>query len=181
MIYSLVVMLGLMIIVNGERGNSVMCAVALLVIIIDLYPKKMKKLAPLILSGIVIIAIIGLLAKANNNDFSNFTQSFSVIMSAYFSGPQNVAAAILASKSVGGHNIGIVFTDFIRTIPFISSLLQSKYRITSSVLFGEAIYGTTITGSRTDQILPAIGQGYHYFGFLMAPLIPCILANLSVK
>lgn len=177
---SLIVVAGLLLIVNGERGNSVMCAVALLVIIIDLYPHKMKKLAPLIIVGIVCIAVVGLLSKAYGNSHDDFAPTFSYIMSSYFSGPQNVAAAILASKSAGGYNIGIIFTDFVRAIPFLSSLVKSKFMVTSSVLFGEAIYGITITTGRTDQILPAIGQGYFYFGFLLAPVIPCILAYLSI-
>lgn len=51
-------------------------------------------------------------------------------------------------------------------------------RYSTSVLFNETLWG--ISG-RTDQLLPAVGQGLLYFGGGLAPVIPLLFALMSFR
>ena len=177
--FSLLVIGIVMVIATETRAHSLECALAGLLVISNLYYKKIKKFLPFcfIFGGAVIV--YGLMEKMAIETSGGIDWvGMGSMASAYFSGPQNVAAGIYAVDTMQSLGILNLIPDMILKIPFIGSYLSSIFEGTSNDLFNVML---SFKGRSTGQILPIICQGYEYVGFFLAPIIPCLFVGLAVK
>jgi hypothetical protein len=171
-----VVLICTMLISTEGRAHSIETALALM--ITTMYALKDKiKINPHILILLLIgVTIYGLMDKSGVSTSSESVRNeFSVMISAYFSGPQNVATAIAATKQSNSLGLVNIFTDFLQRIPYLTKYTTVLFGGTSNVIFNQ-YFGDKYLG----QIIPSIGLGYSYFGFLFAPVIPCIAVWCSL-
>lgn len=163
---------------TGENANSVFTAAAVLCIVCILYFKKLKRVIPFIAGAGFFGIAIALLAKGGLFDESNGKTLFfelSKTLNAYFGGPINVAAACLLKESTKKIFIA---SDFFNVLPFISSLFSGIFKESSTAAFNIVFWGSA---GRSDQLLPGIGQGALYFGYFLAPIIPCFFVCAAIK
>src|SRR5699024_7300372 len=76
-------------------------------------------------------------------------------------------------------NIKNFVLSLLRPLFGVGSLIKSNNNIYLENLF-DARMSMGIEGFRGDQILPLIGEGYMYFGFLFSPLFSIIFVRLGV-
>ena len=102
------------------------------------------------------------------NDTSSI-EKFSDSLQSYFSGVNNVAIAVETKEMFGNYDFNSIATDITRGVVYVNSFFtSSKSSLTD---FNVAYYNG---GTSRDQILPIIGQGYLYFGFILSPLLTVI-------
>lgn len=181
------VLVGLVTVISTEgRGDSLIAALSLILTYGCYCSKKQRKyLAALpvlvVLGGALALWSKSLYESSLSSDVMAMPR-LSVTMTAYFSGPQNIAASIEAMRNAGGADPQLLWGDLNISIPDFYLILNRivNYDWTSTnMLFNRVLYGPFDTIS-TDQIVPAIGQGCMNFGYLLAPIIPAILVLLAV-
>lgn len=175
------------VIATESRANSVITALALLCTTMAYSNKKQLRweVFALILLGVAVIGALcwktinGRLSVQSNYDF------FSFMITAYFSGPQNVAASIEATELMGGPHPQLFLADMNQAIPFLNSFLQRFVGIntdglqSTNTIFNHVLYGMDEL-LETDQIVPSIGQGCMIFGYALAPLFSVATALAAV-
>ncbi|MFC5604807.1 O-antigen polymerase [Sporosarcina koreensis] len=93
----------------------------------------------------------------------------------YAGGPYNVAISIEAKEYYATSSETNFLYEFFRPFIGLNILLKNSDYITSSEIFNYRIfYENNVT-----QIIPIIGQGYYYFGFVFSPLISIIFICIS--
>lgn len=169
-------------ITTEDRGNSVFCALAMLLTLMSYSNKRQLRteVAVLLLMGITAIAALWI--KQGTSDTEMIPQQLSKIFTSYFSGPQNIAACIQATHESHGPNPLLIKHDLLQT-PFFGGVIKHLVNLedmkSCSLLFHQSLYGVT-EGRKWDQILPSVGQGYLLAGFFFAPLISAFTAGLSI-
>lgn len=152
-----------------DTATSFFIALTIIIMLINLYPKQKK----ILFTGAIFVGIpivfYALFLKASTSSNWNGTSS---ILQAYFSGISNVATAFLMPNSP---NVKIIFSDILRSIPFLSYFFQNL--TVSSNIFNNVLYG--VVGSHS-QIIPMIGQSLYYFGFILAPIIPMLSVLIAL-
>lgn len=178
-IYSFFVIAIVMIVATETRAHSLECALASLLLISNFYYEKIKKFLPFcfIFGGVVVIYGLMEKMKVGTNGGIDWVGMGSMV-SAYFSGPQNVAAGIYAIETIQSMSILNLLPDMILKIPFIGSYISPLFDGTSNDLFNVML---SFNGYSTGQILPIICQGYEYVGFFLAPILPCLFIWLAIK
>lgn len=160
-------------IMTPEKANSILIGVNLFLLIFYMYPRIIRKIFPFaFLIGIFII-FGGLVLKAGANHTGDIFKSLSSILTAYFGGPANVSVAVSMNHYA---NTSTFFSDIVSSIPFVSYFFTDL--ITTPKMFNLTLYGNSNSG---DQIIPMIGQGFYYFGFILAPLFTFLCVNISMK
>lgn len=157
----------LLLIFNSAKGNTFIAIIILLYTLFNMYPKHRKIIKG---TGILIlgIGIIFLFIKNKNGVLEeSYFSNLSVLLSTYFSGILNVAYSLKMEKG----EYYIILVDILKSIPFISG------EFFKNTLASTSIFNYTINQNNLyqDQILPMIGQGYFYFGKVLAPILPCII------
>lgn len=161
-------------VITGTRIHSLEVSVSLLIIGSILYGKKITQFIIPIVSIGILLAFFNVYQKSQLTfDLGNISN----VISSYFGGIQNVAASMTAYFNVDDLNFSIVSADIIRAIPYIGNLFDEILPYTSGKLFNLYIGG----GESSGQIIPAISQGFIYFGFVFAPAIPSIFIYLALK
>ncbi|NBI70813.1 hypothetical protein D3Z50_07035 [Clostridiaceae bacterium] len=176
-VYMLLTVGCLFFVMTGENANTVFAAVAVLIMICALYFERIRKFIPIIVTGGLLIVITALLGKggAFAGEDRNLLYELSQIFNAYFGGVANVAAACLLKETSDQIYLA---ADFFRSLPFISSIFSGMAGRSLVVDFNDAFWGFT---GRSDQLLPSVGQGALYFGYIYAPVIPCFFVMLTMK
>lgn len=175
LLIALVLVLIIMLFTNDEKLNSLQFALALIIVIYQLYPKQLKQLIVPLLCSFVVLVMYGLLSKTDTLSSTDPLKELSLTLNAYFGGTQNVAVAVSMPNENRWY---YMYADLVTSIPYFSIFFR-HITVTSGTIFNETLYGRL--GAPVNQIVPAIGMGYYYFGFLLAPIVPCILIWLSVK
>ncbi|RDW20755.1 hypothetical protein [Oceanobacillus chungangensis] len=173
---SLLLLSAVMLISTETRAHSIEVALTLVIIMIVLYGRRFTKFIPLLMITIVYITISGLFAKSGM-EFS--FEELSKTLTAYFSGPQNVAVAIGAAKDYSSLGIAMIPADIFMKIPYLSSFFEPMFKETTNTIFNVAY--AAMEGRYIGQIIPSVGQGYAYFGFLLAPIIPCLAVWIAIS
>jgi hypothetical protein len=83
---------------------------------------------------------------------------------------------IYTTENLKSMDISMIPADILLKIPYISGILEKYFHFTSSYVFNMVIG----EGYSTGQIIPAIAQGYEYFGFMIDPMIPCLGIYFSI-
>ncbi|ACB62075.1 hypothetical protein Exig_2627 [Exiguobacterium sibiricum 255-15] len=171
LIFSIFVITIVFTIMTPEKINSVVLALILLIITSNMY-EKYKKYIFILLILLISFSILGLFYKSGlYKDQPDVNSLFSSTVNAYFSGIINISAAVSMVKPI---NLSIVVSDFINSIPFMSYFFKN-YETTPQV------YNEFIKGSYTQvtKIIPMIGQGNFYFGFIFSPIFSLVSILLA--
>jgi hypothetical protein len=105
-------------------------------------------------------------------DFDHSSISYWVsYLEVYFAGISNVGKSVAGYELAGG-GIYPLFSigDMFRNVPFISSLVSDMECAT--------YYFSKVWG-RTDQVIPSVGNGLFYFGYIFAPIVPATTLSLA--
>lgn len=132
--------------------------------------KSMKRWAVIFVIAIIITYFsvrfqVGSSMYGNGNAIEYIT----LITNAYFTGLDNVAASINIPRYDTGQYLQ---SSILQTIPFNTTLFGPR-NVNMPTLFN-AVNGTS------GQIPPTIGNGYFYFGYLLAPVISFAFTYLSI-
>ena len=164
-------------IMEGNSRNSIIIpAISIIFILNALYPRYQKSVWSSMIVIIAVISVLSIIFKVFSNDVSAMVEASQLsywvwYLEAYFAGISNMGKAVAAKLSYGlGVSPAILFNDFFQNVPFFS-LLTDPSNNTHSYYF--AIWG------RSDQIVPSSGNGLFYFGFVLAPLVPVLIASLG--
>ena len=172
-IYSFFIASIFILIMTPEKANSILIGINLFILIYYMYPQIIKKIFPLMMLLGITIVFSGLLMKSNIDHSDNIFESLSSVLTAYFGGPDNISVAVSMNRFKSKTSI---FSDIVTSIPFLSYFFTKL--VTSPKIFNLTIYGNSTRG---DQIIPMIGQGFYYFGFILAPIFSSVCVSLSVK
>jgi len=170
---SLIIVFFSIMIMTQDKAKSIFVGINLIIMIYFLYFNKLKKIYPLFLGVLLIVAFIGLILKSGVNNNDNIFMVFSLILVAYFGGPPNVAVALSMNDLF---DLQLIISDIFNSIPFIGYFFQN--RDTTQKVFNLTLYGNSISA---DQIVPMIGQGYFYFGFILAPIFSALCIIIAVN
>ncbi|NJP37454.1 O-antigen polymerase [Alkalicoccus luteus] len=166
----LVTFMNIFIIFGSNRANFIITAVASMVLFYKLYPKQ-SRIASIVL---VIFIILSVSLISVHRDHATYTDGNNQIVDVtntlqiYMGGPYNVAIATEAAKNnEDARNIMNFGYDMLRSTLGPNLLLQGVDLKSSASYFNERIYFE----EHNTQIIPMIGQGYFFFGFLFSPII----------
>lgn len=167
--------------VGLNRKNIISDAFAFLVIILVIFPKRKRLTISIITLFSSLLFISFTIVKANLTDVINYVSNFFSLahLQPYLLGEYNIAIAIEA-KEFFVNEIGIknLFMDIFRPIIGIGEFLKESNILRSSEMFSIRFsYGSSY---RDDQIIPLIGQGYLYFGFLLSPIFSIVWVILGL-
>lgn len=165
------------IIVTPEYATTIQVSLSLLIFIIFLYPQiALKVIMSLITIGTFIVTFALIIKTTNGGYTSESTgQYLSQLLQAYFNGPINVAASLDLIPLSG---LTCIIGDVGSAIPFLGYF--AKELPLSSKDFNYVIYNHS---NYADQIIPMLGQGYYYFGFVFSPIfsVLIVISSLSLE
>ena len=161
--------------ITATFAQSMVAAFTLILLYGHLYPEKKKLLYSLIfVSSIGIIslyfgvryfAVIG-----RYNDGTNFITYVARIVSAYFTGIENVAGCLQLKN---GLEFETAMSDFIGAIPFNTTIFGGWKGTRFQTYFN-------LINDSNGQIPPAIGAGYYHFGWILSPIYVILMLKLSL-
>lgn len=167
-------------ITTEANGETVLCIGSLIFLALALYPEVRKRYGIFILIlGVLAAGILFVLKVKDGYSSESVMKGVSATLNAYLNGPINLAIAI---KSKASYNVFMGSEEILGGLPFLNRFF---YGYQTSVLFNKSFWGFA---GRTDQLLPALGQGYMYFGPIFAPIFQFLfiiwgvgLENISEK
>lgn len=171
----LVIAFLLFMITSGTKIHSLECGFSFLILVYLCYAKKYENTIKRIAIIGAIAAVFGVMAKSGLDGYG--FENLNKVLSAYFGGVQNVAASIYTVDHFDGFGIKNILPDIVNQIPLFGSKLKSMLHLgnTTNHLFNHSLTG----GASLGQIIPALGQGYSYFGVVLSPIVPLIAAALA--
>ncbi|MEQ6102725.1 hypothetical protein V2J39_07240 [Staphylococcus saccharolyticus] len=165
-------------ITGTSRSSIIIPLVTGLFTILVLY-KNYRKLilgASAILSVLVII-ISTVLKQQTNMSVSTHSlyhsagplENFNTDIQIYFSGLTNVGHALEEAFVFKPFDLSSIMSDLTHSVIFINGFFQDRH--SALTLFNNMFYKST---GLNDQIIPMVGQGYLYFGPILAPILSVI-------
>lgn len=172
MLSLITVLLNIIIIVGDNRSNFIITAIVSFVLFYKLFPRNSK--IPFVLIIMIILIMTSFITTHRNTvtitEGANPSKDFTNTLQVYLGGPYNVAIATeTAKKFPESRTVSNLFYDFTRpAIGFnlIMKNFEDEFEF-SNYLFNQRIYFS----NHAAQIIPMIGQGYFYFGFIFSPLL----------
>lgn len=146
-----------------------------------LYPKRIKRVYVTFGFFSVIMAIVYFVVRfifledigMYNVGFNNI-EHFAQVVNAYFTGIENVSAAL---NIPSGFEWDTIKATLIGCIPFNTTLISIL-----PISRAESLaYYFNLYNIAQGQIPPTLGSGYYYFGFLFAPIITSIFVYCGLK
>lgn len=122
-----------------------------------------------------------LLSKGESNAIFYFTGSiasrskYASTLQEYFGGPYNVAKSIELSTTTSktlSYLIKQLYTDLFYNVYPFNNYMEYKSLNT------EFNYSLMTYATSHGQIMPIVGQGYFYFGFIFAPIFTAIIISI---
>lgn len=161
-------------IIGTSRFSIILPLVTGLYVVYLIYVNYRKVIASISIVVMFIYVIISTYLKSQTlnsatETISSTFQGLNSDLQLYFSGITNVAVAIETSNIYNSFQISSILADLTRNIVFINRFFTDNQNIFE--LFNLVYYNG---GIQRDQILPMIGQGYLYFGFILAPVLTAI-------
>lgn len=170
------------VVATEDRLNSLLAGIALLLTMRDVLGDEFRNKFKVLLTSFLILSMIALLIKTNafsGNGDVNYVDVYTTF-AAYFSYIPTVADGVLFLENDGRFQIFSIIPDFISKIPYASYILNMFADVhlqNSNQSFN--IFISNQIGHSIGQILPTTMVGVRYFGYLLAPLFPCILVSIS--
>ena len=167
-------LLNIVIYQGANRSAMMIKGIATVILLLVLFPKKKKQL--LCFFSIVIFSVLILISSARNHDVLSSALKIAKTLDEYVAGPEDVAVAMHIDKYSGnaGKLIHFIY-DLCRPIIGLGSLIKTDTIMTTPEMYNYVIYGSTEVAS----ILPFIGQGYYYLGFLLAPILEMVFVGIA--
>lgn len=160
--------------VSNTQANSILCALVLMLLIAKLYPSWSTRIyrGSLIIGFLFVVWYFAYKYGRPSDLYSStsIAEYASELANAYFSGPDNVAAAFNVTVQDKWEPL---FYTLISSIPFNGTLFGI------SGLNFSALYN--YYNGALFQIGPCIGESYFYFGAILSPIMPAIFTNLAVR
>lgn len=175
----IVLFFNIMIFMGISRASALLPGIACLFFFLKLFPEKKTKTMVLISTAIIVVAVTLTLYKnayIGVNETYTFS-SFTKYLQSYFVGPTNLAYSIIANDQYGvSFSWRTFMNDIFYGIPGMSNFFEAENRTTT--LFNLTVYQG---GTSRDQIIPTIGQGLFYFGYVFSILPVLLLIWLTTK
>lgn len=172
-ILSFLIALTPLLFMSASDGFTILMIVGFGILIYKLYINKRRSIFLIsiisILVGLVNIYILKTNAFTVTSNLP-ILQALSKMFQAYFPGVSNVAGIFNIDNP---NKLSTLFFDFYEMIPFRNTL----FGINGDKLV--TIY--TQSNMTVSQIIPCVGQAYHYLGFVLAPLVPCVFIYWAIK
>ena len=168
--FSIIAVSTLILITTSDKASSIYAALAMILTLMKIYPRKKKLLINMGIFSLLFI-VFGIFiggALVQEECIENLTFQFNL----YFSGSTNIAAALVMPEV---DKLTYLKGDILRSIPLINGFftyLPKSYLLFNRTLGIDFIYNS--------QILPCIGQGYFYLGYLGAPILSLMLIGGSL-
>lgn len=166
----IVTALNILVIYGDNRADFIITAIVSITIFYKLYPKQSKlAIIVLILSMFVAVSFINTHRDhATRTGGADQVLDITNTLQIYMGGPYNVAIAIEAAKlNQEARSIAHFGYDILRPTLGFNLLLKNIDMKMSGNYFNERIYFS----DHTTQIIPMIGQGYFFFGFIFSPIV----------
>lgn len=170
----------LMLVTTNDRAAGIYAGIAMLFMLMKLYPEQRKMITKLLVGtltvgGSLLLIIFPMVSgqTASMYNSTNFFHFLAQKLNAYFSGTVNIAASLEMPRDTW---LDYLIGDLLRTIPMIKGFF-TEYDL-SNMLFNEVLGYDSVYYS---QIIPNIGQGYYYLGFLLAPIFSIVLIRIAIK
>lgn len=168
--------------IGTNRKRFLADALAIFLLLSSLYPQYKKiTFISLFGAGIFLFACTTLY-RGMIDSYGDFMNDFFDVgfFQAYFLGQYNVAIAIEAYKFSPDYlSIKTLIYEVFRPIFGIGSLIKNMDIQTAGDLFNFRI-SLGLSTIRNDQIIPLIGQGYMYLGFIFSPLFSILFSRLGI-
>lgn len=163
----------------GTSRNSVIIPLVtglyIIYIVFGRYKKIISTISAFAIGFVVVLTTYLKESTINTGEstLKEFVSDLNTDLQLYFSGINNVAIAVETSSIYPSFNIGSILDDITRSVVLLNSLFHSEKSALTD--FNITFYNG---GLARDQILPMIGQGYLYFGFILAPIFTLIILLL---
>lgn len=155
-----------------SRWHTLMCSLGGINLLVRCFADKKK-----LITIYIVVPVSMLMISATM--FKNFSEStltgnseetmFITTLDAYLAGPSSVSNSIAMkdkNMNVGFESLGY---DLLNNMPIVNHYIDTKK---STVYLYNLFLGRILTSDgRGDQIIPLIGQGCIYFGYILAPLL----------
>lgn len=174
----IVIMISVSFIIGTSRSSIILPLITGLFTIFILY-KKYRKLI-ITVSGILSLLVISIstVLKLNTNivtgrglyHSAGVLENFNTDLQIYFSGLTNISHSIESSYVYQPFHINGILGDITHSVVFINSFFSDFQ--SALVTFNDMFYKKV---GVSDQILPMLGQGYLYFGTILAPIFSIIV------
>lgn len=171
-----IIVLNLLIVTDLSRFSILITTIASLFFLTKLFSNYKKIIEIVVISGLVFslitVSIFKFLGRENTSDNTDFTDLnwWGDTLQMYFSGPKNVAIAIAMKDNFDINVFLQIFRDLFSSVAGIAGILDQNINIVS--LYNLTYYGSSVS---RDQIVPLLGQGLFYFGYV-GFFVPAIIA-----
>lgn len=177
--FALVALLpNLLFIFKSSRQGILYFALPAFLLLPRLFFFHAKYIRYMLLSCTIIVIILVTLEKnisADEDPYESIDRaSLSHTINAYGSTSRNVARAIEAAQGFSFVNPQMFFFDVTQNVPFLGRVIESENRELNMV------YQYAQWMSRTDQIIPMIGQGNAHWSFLFSPIYSVFFIGLAL-
>ncbi|MDT0112234.1 hypothetical protein QJV45_17335 [Listeria booriae] len=182
-IYYVYVAVGVMVLNIGifagtNRTDIILCTITSLFVFKKLFPSHFKKAAILIVSVVTFVVILIASVRQIVSVSGDASQliDFTDTMQVYLGGPYNVAMAIeMKSMFPEASHLSVLFYDIFRPMIGVNIFIKDLPIDFSVLYFNERYFFK----DNVSQILPMIGQGNLYFGYIFAPVITVSFVALA--
>lgn len=161
-------------ITTEANADTIFTGICLFFVILTAYPEFCRKWGKQVVlaGGVAAAALFFIKVRGSAGDISDRTllEHLSATLNSYMAGPFNIAAAIAAKKN---YTAWMGLEEVLAGLPLIGRMFEGYQ---TSRIFNEIFWGFA---GRTDQLLPAAGQGYLYFGALFSPVISLLFVLLA--
>ncbi|MEG1331693.1 MAG: hypothetical protein RSC97_09650 [Eubacterium sp.] len=174
---------------SSNRMNIFLVAGTTLTIMSYYFPEKKKIFySTLLVTSIIMVVFLssyrlyGTVGTVTSSKFNDFfkPRELATQMQLYFAGPDTIAGSVAIKEYYGDIitpktflNDSFLGVKFINQLPFFF-----KDRLNTTQIIFNYFYSN---GYNPGLIIPMIGQGYIYFGFLLAPIFSIISVFLLFK
>ena len=168
-----------MVIMSGvDRGTVVLNGIAIGFIIYKIFPQKRKATNVIVVVSAAIIVlnlvVVRLIVSESSTGLTRYGGIERILeyIQAYVAGIKNMDITIRMKQEYGQYvTFTTPFNDLFANVPFLSRIvdvgnLSSKYFNNSYGRIG------------TDQIMPLIGNGLMYFGYVFSPIFSIIMLRV---
>ncbi|MET3655504.1 hypothetical protein [Sporosarcina psychrophila] len=160
---------------TNETAYTLIVILVLFIVILKLFPKNKFKL--IMTSGLAFFLIIINIFLLKTDDMnvnmnsSSSSQDMFTMFQAYFPGVSNLAGVF---NVINNSKITTLFYDLYSMIPFRATIFGIENDERLVLLY-------TYQNNAPANIIPFIGQAYHYLGFVIAPVVSVFLVNIALK
>lgn len=170
--------------VQGMRRGALLTPLVLILLLsVNIFPKYKKRIFLLMGGAAGIILTFMTLQKsilrqsANLESLQDQINWFSVYLDSYFAFIKHIAAAIETNiryrEAIG---ISSLLNDVLYPFPALGGMIFDGIN-RSAIYFNYTYHNTTLI---TDAVIPTIGQGIMYLGYLFSPMLAGVMIRLSL-